>query len=72
MSITKNMIKDLDTIAPGVEALTAAYRAGYRRRTMDYCMQSLIGTAIGMAFTGIMVAVVSKNTSTEEDEESES
>lgn len=72
MSITKNMLKDIDRIAPRVEALTAAYQAGYRRRTIDYCTQSLVSAAIGLAITGIMVAVASNRTSTEENEEPES
>lgn len=72
MNITTKMAKDLDKIAPGVEALAMAYRAGYRRRTIEYCTPSLIGTAIGMVITGIMVVAISKSASTEETEEPES
>lgn len=72
MNITAKMMNDLDKIAPGVEALTAAYRAGYRRRTIEYCTQSLIGTAFGLVATGIILVSISKKAAKEEIEESES
>lgn len=72
MNITAKMMKNLDKIAPGVEALTAAYCAGYRRGTIEYCTRSLVGTAFGMVFTGIILVSISKKASTKESEESES
>lgn len=72
MMNTKQMLKDLKRIAPDVEALTDAYRAGYKRRTMDYCKQTIIGTAAGLVVTGILTAFMYRNITTKEEEESES
>ena len=48
MCITKDMMKDIDKIVPGVEELAKAYQAGYRRQTIDFCKESLISVAMSM------------------------
>lgn len=72
MNITAKMMNDLDKIAPGVEALTVFYRSPSVTCSIGCCTQSLIGTALGMVATGIILVSISKKAAKEEIEESES